>query len=399
MQIEKKKLTDLIPADYNPRKALKKGDKEYEKIKRSIDEFGFVQPVIWNKRTARIVGGHQRVSVLKDNGVVDVDCVVVDLDEDREKALNIALNKITGEWDERKLALLFSSLDEEGFDLTVTGFDTKKINSLLGTLGDFNIEEDDFDIDKEIKNPRITKEGDVWHLGRNTLVCKSAADEKNIRKAIKENAAVDLMLLDIDETLSDNLDTSYLESVFISTEPVLKKGATYYIWHKDKNSYAYRAICKKTGWQIRQCIIWVKDIADKKKTDYKYRHEPCLVGWREGASHSWYSDRKQTTVLEYDVVKSSKTYLELKPLSLLGYIIQNSSKKDDLVLCPKAGVGSALIACYKLQRVCILFEEDVKLCDVVVKRFSKLTEGKEKITCIRGEKEYSLEELEKIQEK
>ena len=171
MTIETIKVERLLPADYNPRKDLKPGDAEYEKLKRSIEQFGYVEPVIWNKATGRVVGGHQRLKVLLDMGITEVECVVVEMDEEKEKALNIALNKISGEWDKDKLALLISDLQGTDFDVSLTGFEPAEIDALFkDTLKD-GVKEDDFDVDAELQKPTVTRLGDVWTLGRHRLVC------------------------------------------------------------------------------------------------------------------------------------------------------------------------------------------------------------------------------------
>jgi ParB-like chromosome segregation protein Spo0J len=148
--IEKIPVAKLNPATYNPRKDLKPGDKEYEKLKRSITEFGYVEPVIWNKQTGNVVGGHQRLKVLSDLGQTEVDCVIVELDEAREKALNLALNKIQGDWDETKLAAIMAEFDATSFDVSITGFDADEVDALLNKFYSKEAIQDDFDVDKEI---------------------------------------------------------------------------------------------------------------------------------------------------------------------------------------------------------------------------------------------------------
>jgi hypothetical protein len=169
MVIERKHTADLIPADYNPRKDLKPGDAEYEKLKRSIEQFGYVEPVIWNKTTGFVVGGHQRLKVLLDMGITEVECVVVEMDAEKEKALNIALNKISGEWDKDKLALLIADLQGADFDVSLTGFEPAEIDSLFS--GKEDVKEDDFDVDAELEKPCVAKEGDIWLLGRHRVIC------------------------------------------------------------------------------------------------------------------------------------------------------------------------------------------------------------------------------------
>ena len=178
MLIEKMKTENLLPADYNPRKDLKPGDAEYEKLKRSIEQFGYVEPVIWNRTTGRVVGGHQRLKVLIDMGINEVDCVVVEMDENKEKALNVALNKISGEWDKDKLALLISDLQAEDFDVSLTGFDAAEIDDLFKDTIQDKIKDDDFDVDAELQKPTFTKSGDIWTLGRHRLICGDSTKEQ-----------------------------------------------------------------------------------------------------------------------------------------------------------------------------------------------------------------------------
>src|SRR5574344_2711746 len=189
MLIEKKNTADLLPADYNPRKDLKPGDAEYEKLKRSIEQFGYVEPVIWNKTTGRVVGGHQRLKVLIDMGITEVDCVVVELDETKEKALNIALNKISNDWDKNKLALLIADLQGADFDVSLTGFDPGEIDDLFKDSLKDGIHDDDFDVDAELQKPTVTKQGDVWLLGRHRLVCGDSTSGADVRRLMNGGKA------------------------------------------------------------------------------------------------------------------------------------------------------------------------------------------------------------------
>ena len=165
MQFQSYKIADLIPASYNPRKKLKPGDKEYEKIKNSIKEFGYVEPIIINSDMT-IIGGHQRATVLADLGYTEVECIVVDIDKTKEKALNVALNKITGEWNKELLADLIKDLEDSDFDVGITGFEPPEIEQLFNSVHDKKITEDDFDVESELKQPCFSKEGDLWHLGK-----------------------------------------------------------------------------------------------------------------------------------------------------------------------------------------------------------------------------------------
>ena len=170
MEFKKLKIDSLIPADYNPRKALKPGDAEFEKIKNSITEFGYVDPIIVNSDMT-IIGGHQRWSVLKTLGYTEVDCVVIEIDKTKEKALNIALNKVTGEWNKELLADLIKDLQSLDYDVSFTGFDPPEIDELFNDIHSKDTKEDDFDVEEELKTPAMSKQGDVWLLGRHRLVC------------------------------------------------------------------------------------------------------------------------------------------------------------------------------------------------------------------------------------
>ena len=170
MKFQKYKIAELVPAAYNPRKKLKPGDKEYEKIKNSITEFGYVEPIIVNSDLT-IIGGHQRATVLSDLGYDEVECIVVDIDKTKEKALNIALNKITGEWNKELLADLIKDLEDSDFDVGFTGFEPPEIEQLFNSVHDKKITEDDFDVEAELKKPNVAKTGDVWLLGRHRVIC------------------------------------------------------------------------------------------------------------------------------------------------------------------------------------------------------------------------------------
>ena len=180
MRIKQIAISDLTPADYNPRKDLQPGDTDYEKLRRSLTEFGYVEPVIWNKTTGNIVGGHQRLKVLADLGYKTVDCVVVELDETREKALNVVLNKISGDWDNSKLALLIADLDASDFEVELTGFDESEIQQLIGSLDEDSIEDDNFDLNAALEAAAFVEKGDIWRVGRHRLMCADATNPADV---------------------------------------------------------------------------------------------------------------------------------------------------------------------------------------------------------------------------
>ncbi len=195
MVIQTLPVDKLVPADYNPRKDLKPGDPDYEKLKRSLSEFGYVEPVIWNKTTGHIVGGHQRLKVLIDTGVTEVECVVVEMSAEKEKALNVALNKISGEWDKDKLSLLISDLQLADFDVSLTGFDAPELDALFKDAQRKGVQDDDFDVDAALKEPPISKPGDLWLLGKHRLVCGDST-KRDVYELLMDGGQANLTVTD-----------------------------------------------------------------------------------------------------------------------------------------------------------------------------------------------------------
>lgn len=418
MQIEKKAVTELKAAEYNPRKDLKPGDAEYEKLKRSIQEFGYVEPVIWNKRTGKVVGGHQRLKVMKDLGFTEVDCVVVDLDENKEKALNIALNKISGEWDDTLLANLLKDLDGSGYDITLTGFDLAEAQELFGSGSMENVHEDEFDADsavEEIAEPK-TKLGDLWLLGQHRLLCGDCTQKEDVERVLDGKYA-DLMVTDppynidyggsrngrgrdiANDNLSEDEFYQFLLAFFKAAESNLKKGAPAYVFHSTKETVNFTNAFINGGFKYAQTLVWYKNHFTLGRQDYQWQHEPILYGWKEGAGHYFIDDRTLSTVYDEvrdNVKKLSKTELvellekimglpstvicdnkpvksedhpTMKPITLCAKLIYNSSHEGDTILEPFGGSGSTLIAADQLNRKCCAIELEPKYCDVIVRRY------------------------------
>jgi hypothetical protein len=268
MQIEKKNTVVLLPADYNPRKDLKPGDPEYDKLKRSIEQFGYVEPVIWNKVTGRVVGGHQRLKVLIDMGITEVECVVVEMDAEKEKALNIALNKISGEWDKEKLALLIADLQGADFDVSLTGFDPAELDALFKDSIKDGIHDDDFDVETELKKPPITKLGDVWTLGRHRLVCGDST-KANTFDLLMAGAKANLVITDPpynvnyegnagkikNDNMANDAFYSFLLSSFQNTEAVMADDASIYVFHADTEGLNFRRAFSDAGFYLSGCCI------------------------------------------------------------------------------------------------------------------------------------------------
>ena len=382
MVIEKKNAADLLPADYNPRKDLKPGDSEYEKLKRSIEQFGYVEPVIWNKATGRVVGGHQRLKVLMDMGITEVDCVVVDMPEDKEKALNIALNKISGEWDKDKLALLITDLQGADFDVSLTGFDPAEIDDLFKDSMKDGVKEDDFDVAAELEKPTITKAGDIWTLGRHRLICGDSTKEE-IFEQLMAGKKVNLVITDPpynvnyegsagkiqNDNMADAAFYDFLLAAFQNTEGVMADDASIYVFHADTEGLNFRKAFADVGFYLSGCCIWKKQSLVLGRSPYQWQHEPCLYGWKKKGKHLWYTGRKESTIWEFDKPKKNGDHPTMKPVPLLAYPIMNSSLTNSLVLDPFGGSGSTLIACEQTDRICYTIELDEKFCDVIVKRY------------------------------
>lgn len=407
MVIEKKNTADLLPADYNPRKDLKPGDPEYEKLKRSLEQFGYVEPVIWNKATGRVVGGHQRLKVLIDMGITEVECVVVDLPEDKEKALNIALNKISGDWDKDKLAVLIADLQGTAFDVSLTGFDAAEIDDLFkDTLKD-GVKDDNFDVDAELKEPPITKPGDIWTLGRHRLVCGDSTKAETF-DLLMAGAKANLVITDppynvnyegsAGKIQNDNMGNEafyeFLLAAFRNTAAIMADDASIYVFHADTEGLNFRRAFADAGFYLSGCCIWKKQSLVLGRSPYQWQHEPVLYGWKKSGKHQWYTGRKETTIWEFDKPKKNGDHPTMKPIPLLAYPIMNSSMSNTLVVDPFGGSGSTLIACEQTDRSCNTIELDPKFCDVIVKRYIEQVGSSEKVSCQRDGLTYSFDELD-----
>jgi len=396
MEFKKIKIVDLVPASYNPRKALKPGDAEYEKIKNSISEFGYVDPVIVNDDMT-VVGGHQRITVLKDLGYEEIDCVVISIDKTKEKALNIALNKITGEWNKELLADLIKDLQDSDFDVAFTGFDPPEVEQLFNSVHDKNINEDEFDVDEELKNPAVAKAGDVWLLGRHRVCCGDSTQPETY-DILMNGQKANMVLTDppynvnVEETAgkikNDNMADedfyNFLFAAFVNMEHAMEQDASIYVFHADTEGLNFRKAFAAAGFYLSGCCIWKKNALVLGRSPYQWQHEPCLYGWKKGGKHNWYSDRKQTTIWEYDRPKASKDHPTMKPVALMAYPIQNSCMSNCIVLDPFLGSGSTLIACEQTGRICYGIELDEKFMDVIVKRYIEQTGSEDNVFVIRG---------------
>lgn len=407
MLIEKKNTADLLPADYNPRKDLKPGDAEYEKLKRSIEQFGYVEPVIWNQTTGRVVGGHQRLKVLIDMGMTEVDCVVVAMDEEKEKALNIALNKISGDWDKDKLALLIADLQGADFDVSLTGFEPAEIDALFkDTLKD-GVKDDDFDVGAELAQPTMTKPGDIWTLGRHRLICGDSTKAETydlLMGSTKANLVITDPPYNVNyegsagkiknDNMADEAFYNFLLAAYTQMHSAMADDASIYVFHADTEGLNFRRAFADAGFYLSGCCIWKKQSLVLGRSPYQWQHEPCLYGWKKNGKHQWYTGRKETTIWEFDKPKKNGDHPTMKPIPLLAYPIMNSSMSNSVVLDPFGGSGSTLIACEQTDRICYTVELDEKFCDVIVKRYIEQVGGADGVTVQRDGLTYKYSEVE-----
>ena len=407
MIFEKKHTADLLPADYNPRKDLKPGDAEYEKLKRSIEQFGYVEPVIWNRLTGRVVGGHQRLKVLMDMGMSEVDCVVVELPEEKEKALNIALNKISGEWDKDKLALLITDLQGADFDVSLTGFDPAEIDDLFKDSLKDGVQDDGFDVEAELKQPTITKPGDIWTLGRHRLICGDSTKADTFDLLMGKTKA-NLVITDPpynvnyegsagkikNDNMADEAFYNFLLAAFQNAESAMASDASIYVFHADTEGLNFRRAFADAGFYLSGCCIWKKQSLVLGRSPYQWQHEPVLYGWKKKGKHQWYTGRKESTIWEFDKPKKNGDHPTMKPIPLLAYPIMNSSMTNSVVLDPFGGSGSTLIACEQTDRICYTVELDEKFCDVIVKRYIEQVGTPDGVSVQRDGLTYKYSEVE-----
>jgi DNA modification methylase len=368
-----------MSADYNPRTI---GSAELAALERSLATFGFVQPVIVNRRSGKIVGGHQRVKAAPDG---PLPVVYVDLDEHGERQLNLALNKISGAWDDAKLRALLGDLSAEGADLSLTGFSEDELRALLAKSTEGLTDPDEA---PAVGESTDTAAGVWWELGAHRLVCGDSTDVAVLEK-LMDGYRADLVLTDPPygvgysgtatkeraEIANDGTDPSTtLRAAFHGARVVSKPGSAFYAFYADRASRVELDAALDAGWRVAQICIWAKHhFVLSRAGDYHVQHEPCLYGWNPDASHRWYGDRKQSTLWQFDRPMKSDLHPTMKPIALLEYLLGNSSRGGDLVLDPFGGSGSTLIACEKTGRACRMVELDPRYCDVIVKRWQDFT--------------------------
>lgn len=380
---------------------------QINKLRSSIREFGFINPVIID-RDFGVIAGHGRILAAKEERIDKVPCVFADhLSEAQKKAYIIADNRMAMDagWDEELLRVEIEALQAEAFDLSLTGFDEKELSKLFddGT----EIKEDDFDVDEELHNPTFSKAGDVWTLGRHRLFCGDSTKAESY-ETLMQGKKANLVLTDPpynvnyegtagkikNDNMADSKFYQFLLDAFSNIEKVMADDASIYVFHADTEGLNFRKAFSDAGFYLSGCCIWKKPSLVLGRSPYQWQHEPCLYGWKKNGKHQWYSDRKQTTIWEFEKTKKNTDHPTMKPVPLLAYPIQNSSMSNTLVLDPFGGSGSTLIACEQLDRSCFTIELDEKYCDVIVKRYIEQAGTSENVSVVRSGKTCAFKELE-----
>ncbi|WP_419486119.1 DNA modification methylase [Gallintestinimicrobium sp.] len=373
-------LKDLKPYENNPRK----NDDAVKYVAESIKEFGFKVPIVIDKNNV-IVAGHTRYKAAKKLKMSEVPCIIADdLTDEQIKAFRLADNKVAekAEWD---FDLLNAELDDIiDLDMELFGFEDALQDDAEEAV------EDEFEV--ELPAEPKSKLGDIYQLGNNRLMCGDSTVLEDVEKLMGGEQA-DMLLTDPpynvnyegktkdklkiknDQMGNDNF-RQFLTDAFSNADMVMKPGAVFYIWHADSEGYNFRGACFDAGWTVRQCLIWNKNSMVMGRQDYQWKHEPCLYGWKEGAGHLWASDRKQTTVINFDKPTRNDMHPTMKPIPLFDYQIKNNTKGGDVVLDLFGGSGTTIMACEQNGRRGYSMEYDPRYVDVIVDRWEKFTGAK-----------------------
>mgnify|MGYP003308617181 FL=1 len=408
MNIVNVKIAEITPYANNPRN----NDGAVESVAKSIEKFGFIGAIILNKDKV-IINGHTRVKACKKLGMETVPAIIVDhLTKEQEDALRIADNK-TGEiaeWNEDLLRAELKALEAAGFGIEDLGFDNSELEALLEGDVSVSVGETDPNAAPEVPEVAVSRPGEVYVLGDHRLVCGDSTKAEDVGRVCKEGEA-DMWLTDPpynvayegsngltiqNDSMEDVKFREFLRTAFGHAEKTLKPGAPFYIFHADSEGYNFRGACHDIGLRVRQCLVWKKNALVLGRQDYQWIHEPCLYGWKEGGPHPWYADRSQTTVMEFNKPKKNDVHPTMKPVEMLVYLLQNSSKRGDVVLDTFGGSGSTLIACEQTGRVCKTVELDPRYCDAIRRRWAEFKHGEgcdwAKLTPVEGSAEAAGEE-------
>jgi site-specific DNA-methyltransferase (adenine-specific) len=398
-QVEKVSIEKLIPYARNARTH---DEAQVSQIAASIKEFGFNNPILISDDYS-IIAGHGRLAAARKLGLAEVPVIRLShLSDTQRKAYVLADNRLAlnAGWDNDLLKLELIELKAEDVDLEMLGFSVEELDGLLNALEPTEGLTDEDAVPEPPPEP-ITKPGDIWILGKHRLMCGDSTSIDHLEK-LCNGRQVDMWLTDppynvdmtaknqmlekagkarkdkssfgiANDAMSDEHFRQFLRDAYTAADAVMKSGAVFYIWHADSEGYNFRGAAKDAGWSVRQCLIWKKSVFAIGRSDYHWKHEPCLYGWKEGAGHLWAADRKQTTILEFDKPSRNGEHPTMKPVALFEYQMLNNTKGGDIVLDSFGGSGTTLVAAEKNGRVAYLMELDPKYCDVIVKRWEEFT--------------------------
>ena len=401
-------INKLVPYANNARTHNKE---QILKLRSSLREFGFVNPVIID-REYNVLAGHGRIMAAKEEGIAEVPCVYADhLTEAQKKAYILADNRMALDagWDEELLSVEMQELQELGFDLSMTGFDEKELTDLLGVDADGEAKEDDFDLSTALEKAAFVRRGDVWTVGRHKLMCGDATSAKDV-SALMGDTKANLILTDPpygvsfksssgltiqNDSMKNEEFYTFLLSSFQRMAEHLEKGGSAYVFHADTEGLNFRKAFIDAGFHLAGCCIWVKDSLVLGRSDYQWQHEPVLYGFMQNGKHHWYSDRKQTTIWHFDKPKRNANHPTSKPLDLLGYPIGNSTQENGVVIDTFGGSGSTLMACEQMNRICYTMELDEKYASVILRRYVEDTGNADGVYVIRDGKQIAYSELVK----
>lgn len=381
-QMELVSINKLIPYVNNARTH---SAEQVNKLRSSLREFGFINPVIVDKDYG-IIAGHGRVLAAKEEGIDEVPCVLVDyLTEAQKKAYIIADNRFAQDagWDEELLRIEIESLQAEDFDVSLTGFEDQEIADMFKDGNGEEVKDDDFDLSAALEKASFVEKGDIWTIGRHRLMCGDATVADDVSK-LMDGRKANLILTDppygVSFQSSDGLSIQndsikgeefyqFLLSAMQNMGSVLENGGAAYVFHADTEGLNFRRAFVDAGFHLAGCCIWVKNSLVLGHSDYQWQHEPVLYGFLQNGKHPWYSDRKQTTIWNFDKPKRNKNHPTSKPLDLLAYPISNSTQANSIVIDTFGGSGSTLMACEQSNRICCTMELDEKYASVILRRY------------------------------
>ena len=394
----------LIPYVNNARTH---SSEQINKLRSSLREFGFINPVIID-RDFNVIAGHGRIEAAKAEGISEVPCVFADyLTEAQKKAYILADNRMAMDagWDEELLRVEIEALQAESFDVGLTGFDESEIADLFET--DSEVKEAGCDVDAELEKPPVTKSGDVWLLGNHRLICGDSTREETYT-LLMDGKKANLVVTDppynvnyegsAGKIKNDNMENGkfyqFLLDAFTNMEKSMADDASIYVFHADTEGLNFRKAFADAGFYLSGTCIWKKQSLVLGRSPYQWQHEPVLFGWKKKGRHQWYTGRKESAIWEFDRPKKNGDHPTMKPVPLIAYPIKNSSMSNCIVLDPFGGSGSTLVACEQTDRVCHTIELDEKFCDVIVKRFIKQAGTTENVYVVRDGQTIKFDELE-----